>query len=164
MCYAVESAPKKPSIIGHGSRDLRQMKWQLGRHVQLYCKVGLQGILSDVRSIFSTLFGRWQQHCGHRHNHLMGPVGRVLSNFGKCIWSPPPTFAADCLFFAGQCGQPIKFPQSTGTLNGDGKLTGRGLTGGHGSASVGQEASTANKQTYPSALSNSFQIPFENVQ
>ena len=33
-----------------------------------------------------------------------------------------------------------------------------------GSASVGQEASTANKQTYPSGLSNSFQIPFENVQ
>jgi len=33
-----------------------------------------------------------------------------------------------------------------------------------GSASVGQEASTANKQTYPFGLSDSFQIPFKNIQ
>jgi len=42
----------------------------------------------------------------HRHNHAMGPVGRVPSNLGDHrdrVYLPPPHFCNWLSFFAGQC-------------------------------------------------------------
>jgi len=57
---AVWVYPKEP-CIGRGPGSSQENRHFFGGHVPARCKVlGISG----VRSIFSTLFGRWQQRCG----------------------------------------------------------------------------------------------------